>query len=431
MRMRTRSTRAALAVLVVVGLLALPAGSVGLARSAGGTGLVPQAIQLPQISGLITAHHTASTACVLPDGTDVSFFHCYTPQQIRTAYGVDGVAPLAGSGAANFGQGQTIVLVDAYGSPTAASDLQHFHDTFFRGLPNPKFQQVFPQGNPQFNNTCTNSNGVSGPCAAALWSGEATLDIEWAYAIAPEASIVLLAVPPAETEGVQGFPNLFKAISGEIDATPPGTVFSMSFGVTEQSFGGAAATQTAKFDQVFQKGLAKNDNFFASSGDFGSQNVSKQHRDTVNFPFPTINWPTSSPFVVSVGGTQLQDIRGRHGRRVSYRPMETTASCPIRHGTQRSTAAWTSSSRRTRSSTAAIRPGVGPSSAEHPPLRRRRPRSLCLLMPPAQLPERGRSDSSTRSSTAASVPAITPTSSRSTTGVRRRPSPEARSASAQ
>ena len=307
MRMRTRSTRAALAVLVVVGLLALAAGSVGLARSAGGTGLVPQAIQLPQISGLITAHHTASTACVLPDGTDVSFFHCYTPQQIRTAYAVDGVAPLAGSGAANFGQGQTIVLVDAYGSPTAASDLQHFHDTFFRGLPNPKFQQVFPQGNPQFNNTCTNSNGVSGPCAAALWSGEATLDIEWAYAIAPEASIVLLAVPPAETEGVQGFPNLFKAISGEIDATPPGTVFSMSFGVTEQSFGGAAATQTAKFDQVFQKGLAKNDNFFASSGDFGSQNVSKQHRDTVNFPFPTINWPTSSPFVVSVGGTQLQD----------------------------------------------------------------------------------------------------------------------------
>ena len=298
------STRGALVLLAGVGFLFLAAASAGSARPLGGGGLVPQAIQLPQIPGLITTRHTAATTCVLPDGSDVSGFHCYTPQQIRTAYGVDAVASLSG-GAANFGQGQTIVLVDAYGSPTATADLQRFHETFFSGLPNPNFQQIFPLGNPQFNNTCS-SGGVSGPCAAALWSGEATLDIEWAYAIAPEAHIVLLAVPPAETEGVQGFPNLFNAISGEIDATPPGTVFSMSFGVTEQTFGGAAATQTAKLDQVFQKGLAKHDNFFASAGDFGSQNVSKQHRESVNFPFPTIIWPASSPFVVSVGGTQLQ-----------------------------------------------------------------------------------------------------------------------------
>ena len=68
----------------------------------------------------------------------------------------------------------------------------------------------------------------SGDCAAAGWTGEATLDIEWAYSIAPEAHLILLGVPPAETEGVQGEPNLFKAISSEIDATPPGTLFSMS-----------------------------------------------------------------------------------------------------------------------------------------------------------------------------------------------------------
>ena len=78
----------------------------------------------------------------------------------------------------NYGQGQTIVLVDAYGSPTAASDLQTFHGTFFPDLPNPDFQQVFPQGNPQYMNTCR-SNGLSGPCAAANWSGEATLDQMW------------------------------------------------------------------------------------------------------------------------------------------------------------------------------------------------------------------------------------------------------------
>jgi subtilase family serine protease len=291
--------------LTLVAVLALGPASAAAKRSArhaAPRGVSTLAVQMPLSA--VTTTRTASTDCTLPDGTMVDFFHCYTPQDIRAAYGVDAVPPIGS--APNFGKGQTIVLVDSYGSPTAAADLQHFHDTFFAGLPNPNFQQIFPQGNPQYNNTCTNSKGLSGPCSAANWSGEATLDIEWAYAIAPEAQIVLLAVPPAETEGVQGFPNLFKAISGEIAATPPGTVFSMSFGVTEQTFGGAAASQTAKFDQVFQQGLAKNDNFFAATGDYGSSDFSKQAKDSRMYPFPVVGWPATSPYVVAVGGTQLQ-----------------------------------------------------------------------------------------------------------------------------
>jgi subtilase family serine protease len=267
--------------------------------------LNPLAVSLPQIPGLRTSTRDASTDCQLPDGSYVSDYHCYTPQQIRSAYGVDKVGPLA-NGEPNYGQGQTIVLVDSYGSPTAASDLQHFHTTFFPGLPKPNFSQVFPQGNPQYQ-TCTSSKGQSGPCAAAGWTGEATLDIEWAYSIAPEAHIILLAVPPAETEGVQGLPNLFKAISNEINAEPAGTLFSMSFGVTEQTFGGAAASQTAKFDAVFKQGLAKDDNFFAASGDNGSTGASKQAKDSTTYSYPTVGWPASSPYVVSVGGTQLMD----------------------------------------------------------------------------------------------------------------------------
>ena len=290
--------------------LAMAATGVGAVLTGGGiaisapAGLVPLAIQVPRTSQIFPVHRDAFTYCTLPDGTPVDFFHCYTPQDIRAAYGVDAVAALP-NGQPNYGQGQTIVLVDAYGSPTAAADLQHFHDTFFGTFPAPNFQQVFPQGNPQYNNTCS-SSGISGPCAAANWSGEATLDIEWAYSIAPEANIILLAVPPAETEGVQGFPNLFKAISGEIDATPPGTVFSMSFGVTEQTFGGNPANAVKPFDAVFQKGLAKGDNFFAASGDFGTYNAQKQQKESRSYPYPTVGWPASSPYVVSVGGTQLQ-----------------------------------------------------------------------------------------------------------------------------
>ncbi|MEP6812603.1 MAG: S8 family serine peptidase [Actinomycetota bacterium] len=206
---------------------------------------------------------------------------------------------------AEKGDGQTIVLVDSYGSPTAAADLQKFHDTFFPGEPNPSFEQMFPFGAPDYKNVAK-GNGQSGPAAAAGWAGEANLDIEWAYAIAPHAHLILVAVPPAETEGVQGLPNMFKAISSLIDSTPSGTVFSFSFGVTEQTFGGAAAVQTAKFDRVLQRGNDKGDTFFASSGDSGTLGLAKQHRDSVTYDFATGGWPASSPYVTSVGGTQLQ-----------------------------------------------------------------------------------------------------------------------------
>lgn len=245
------------------------------------------------------ANDNVTPACTTPAPVHrYAWYHCYTPSDITHAYGVDTVQAQG-----VLGQGQTIVLVDSYGSPTAASDLQYFHDTFYPTLPAPSFEEVYPNGQPDYSNV---GNGQSGSSGAAGWSGEATLDIEWSYAIAPLAHIVLIAVPPAETEGVQGFPNLFKAISDEIDATPAGTVFSMSFGVTEQTFGGAASSQTAKFDAVFQKGIAKGDTFFASSGDSGSQGVAKQHRDTATYAYPTDGWPASSPYVTAVGGTQLQ-----------------------------------------------------------------------------------------------------------------------------
>ncbi len=101
-------------------------------------------------------------------------------------------------------------------------------------------------------------------------------------------------------------PNLFKAISGEIAATPPGTVFSMSLSATEQAFGGAGQTQTAKFDQVFQQGLAKDDNFFAATGDYGSQSSTQQDKNRNLSNYTAVGYPSTSPFVVAVGGTQLQ-----------------------------------------------------------------------------------------------------------------------------
>ncbi len=244
-------------------------------------------------------------ACTSPAPVHTSrFFHCYTPANIAAAYGLNQFRA-AHSGDPNaLGAGQTIVLVDSYGSPTAANDIKFFHDTFFPGLPAPNFDEVYPNGQLTFDNTAA-GNGLSGPSAAVGWSFEATLDIEWAYAMAPLAHIVLLATNPAETLGVQGMPNMFKAIRDAVDTYPAGTVFSQSFGLAEQTFGGAAAVQAASFDEVYKHGISKGDTFVASSGDQGSGGADKTHRESGTFSFPVVGYPASSPFNLAVGGTEL------------------------------------------------------------------------------------------------------------------------------
>ena len=72
-----------------------------------------------------------------------------------------------------------------------------------------------------------------------------------------------------------------------IDTYPAGTIFSQSFGVTEQTFGGAAQTQTAKFDAVYKNAAAKGDTVLASSGDNGSTGASKQHKESTTYGFAT------------------------------------------------------------------------------------------------------------------------------------------------
>ncbi len=277
-------------------LLATLAG--GAPAAAAPVTIVPMAVMAPDSPA---APAGGPYACSTPAPVhNYAVYHCYTPSQIAAAYGVDKLH------AANLmGQGQTIVLVDSYGDPTAANDLQFFHDTFYPGLPAPNFTQWTPLGNPGAVYTCTSSRGISGPCSAEGWSVEAALDIESAYALAPLAHIVLLATPPAETLGVQGLPNLFKAMQMAIDRYPAGTVFSQSFGLAEQTFGGAALTQMQRFNETYQNGINKGDTFLASSGDEGNGGASKQHKETTVLSTTAVGFPAVSPLVTAVGGTQL------------------------------------------------------------------------------------------------------------------------------
>ena len=61
------------------------------------------------------------------------------------------------------------LLVDSYGSPTATGDLQFFHDSFYKDLPNPSFEQICSGSCHTYDNVA-HGNGQSGPNAAEGWS---------------------------------------------------------------------------------------------------------------------------------------------------------------------------------------------------------------------------------------------------------------------
>jgi subtilase family serine protease len=288
---------------------ALSAATVAVAVSApsGASTAMPlqhYAIQAPESAFVPADKALGEIACrrPAPDNRVSTQLHCPTPAQMRTAYGIDGVP--------YQGDGQTIVLVDSFGSPTAAQDLDFFAQTF--GLPKPDFEQVFPNGKPGFLNGDGSASGTgsaqNGPNSAEGWAGEANLDVQWAFAMAPKAHIVLLSTNTAETQGVPGLPAAMSAIDWAVNKYPSGTVFSMSFGTDESAFASPAAAQQqfAKFDETFQRGIAKGDTFFSSSGDNGSQGVERSHRQSTVSSDPQVSYPNVSPYVTSVGGAQRQ-----------------------------------------------------------------------------------------------------------------------------
>lgn len=170
----------------------------------------------------------------------------YIPSQIKTAYGINQLTAT--------GSGQTIAIVDAYGSPTITNDLAVFCQQF--GLPAANLTIAYPGGK-----TTTNSG----------WALETSLDVEWAHAIAPDAKILLVAAKSA-------------SISDLITAIDYAT--SQGAQVVSNSWGGNEFSSEASYESHFQHtGVV----YMASSGDNGAG----------------VEWPAASPNVLAVGGTTL------------------------------------------------------------------------------------------------------------------------------
>jgi subtilase family serine protease len=275
----------------VSGLLAFQVGATTVATASArpAAAHVRVATPVPDISGPMF-NKTQLPAPISTTDCQADFgIACYTPVQYRTAYDLN---PLYSSGIT--GAGRTIVIVDAFGSPTIASDLQTFDAQF--GFPNPDLQIEQFGTIPPFDPT--NSTMVG-------WAEETTLDVEYAHSIAPDAKIVLAETPVAEVEGTSGFPQMMDAEQSLINQGVP-DVISQSFGATENTFPGFSQgnfSSLLNLRYAFKDAALHGVTVVAGSGDQGATNAESD--GSTLYPMPVNSWPSSDPLVTSIGGTQL------------------------------------------------------------------------------------------------------------------------------
>ena len=158
-----------------------------------------------------------------------------------------------------------IAIVDAFDYPTAENDLNVFSGQF--SLP-----------------ACTTANGcfrkafvgARKPRADCGWAQEAALDIEWAHAMAPRATLIL----------VEAQSNSWTDLLAAVDLASSLVTANGGTGQVSMSWGGSEFSTETGFDSHFRSNGVV---YFASSGDTGGQRI----------------YPGTSASVVSAGGTSL------------------------------------------------------------------------------------------------------------------------------
>ena len=215
MRMRRRGVGVSCAAIFVAAAIALFLSATSSARSAShamtpAIGTTPNA----KLAGVVTRVNPNVTFSCQPVGL------CYNPAQIRAAYGFDKLNV--------DGTGRTIVIVDAFQSPTLGPDLALFDAVF--GLPDPTLNIIAPDGLTPFD---PNSDNMVG------WSAEISLDVEWAHAIAPGATIDLVLAKSNDDA------DILSATKYAVDHNL-GDVISQSFGEGEACMAPAAGRGAAR-----------------------------------------------------------------------------------------------------------------------------------------------------------------------------------------
>jgi subtilase family serine protease len=197
----------------------------------------------------------------------------YTQAQIRDAYGV--------TKSGMTGKGQTVAIVDAYASPTMPGDANKFAEV--------TGDQPFRPGQYAQHEDKPFTLAGANECDAQDWYGEESLDIEAVHGQAPDADVRFVAAASCEDS------DLANALAYIVN-NHLASIVSDSWGEPFDD-----ATITSVFDLIFQAGAAEGIGFFFSSGDSGYESPAEDPgSDQIQ-----VDYPTSSPWVTSVGGTSL------------------------------------------------------------------------------------------------------------------------------
>jgi kumamolisin len=142
-------------------------------------------------------------------------------------------------------------------------------------------------------------DGGAGPVSDAAGSGETTLDVEQAGALAPQASIVVYQAPDTDPGFLDAF---FQAATDNSADT-----VSVSWGASEtiiqaQVKGGLEpATYQQAFDEALLELAVQGQSTFVASGDSGAY-TAVEDLGTTNL---SVSQPSDSPWATSTGGTTL------------------------------------------------------------------------------------------------------------------------------
>ncbi len=234
--------------------------------------IISHAIKVtPQVRDAGIPDNTGTFPCQNP----TYVIHCYGPKQIRNAYSIQ---PLLDRGI--NGSGRTIVIIDAFQSPTVREDLNTFNKAF--GLNSARLNIIAPDGLTPFDPTNADQVG---------WAVEISLDVQWSHAVAPRATIDLVLAKSDQDVDILSVTKY--AVDHNL-----GDVISQSFGENESC---VDPTLLAQEHSVFQEATNKHITLLASSGDEGAAQLTC---DGTSWTL-AVSSPASDPLVTGVGGTQL------------------------------------------------------------------------------------------------------------------------------
>jgi subtilase family serine protease len=197
---------------------------------------------------------------------------CYTPQQMVNAYGW--------SQFKNRGKGETVVIIDAFQSPSLSEDLQAEDAEF--GLAPPNLEVIAPQGLTTFNPDSADQQS---------WAGEITLDVNSVHIYAPQAHIILVLAKSDQDV------DLTAALKFAVD-NDLGNAISQSFGEAEEC---VAPTIVKEDNRLYKQAAHEGISVFASTGDNGAAQPTCNGKHLVL----SAGYPATDPGVTAVGGTNL------------------------------------------------------------------------------------------------------------------------------